>query len=248
MPFGAGQVKLRGEKKESSRKNPLASPASWGAHQDNPPLSFLKSLRKTLTTRRDATQNLLRDLRRDLEGRNTHRQLRRNTAYPHAWGIHRRFIMPSQAIVIFRGTGHIFGTKSWQPRRKQKIQGPKKQIHLALRFRYTWAGIGYGGTNHLSLRTESRLRQDVCLFSCVHLRSFFTRMDRGLPRLPQSEQSSAPPALRCRLGVVFEEGDFKMAKKSRGGRMTAAKKRAAKKSGGRDATKKRAAGRNNMKT
>ena len=43
-------------------------------------------------------------------------------------------------------------------------------------------------------------------------------------------------------------GDFKMAKKSRGGRMTAAKKRAAKKSGGRGAIKKRAAGRNIMKT
>jgi hypothetical protein len=40
----------------------------------------------------------------------------------------------------------------------------------------------------------------------------------------------------------------KMAKKSRGGRMTAVKKRAAKKSGGRGAIKKRAAGRNIMKT
>jgi hypothetical protein len=39
-----------------------------------------------------------------------------------------------------------------------------------------------------------------------------------------------------------------MAKKSRGGRMTAAKKRAAKRHGGRGAIKKRAAGRNIMKT
>jgi len=39
-----------------------------------------------------------------------------------------------------------------------------------------------------------------------------------------------------------------MAKKSRGGRMTAAKKRASKKSGGRGPIKKRAAGRNIMKT
>jgi hypothetical protein len=39
-----------------------------------------------------------------------------------------------------------------------------------------------------------------------------------------------------------------MAKKSRGGRMTAAKKRAAKESGGRGAIKKRAAGQNIMKT
>jgi hypothetical protein len=43
-------------------------------------------------------------------------------------------------------------------------------------------------------------------------------------------------------------GDFKMAKKSRGGRMTAAKKRAAKRSGGRGRVKNRAAGRNIMKT
>jgi hypothetical protein len=50
------------------------------------------------------------------------------------------------------------------------------------------------------------------------------------------------------LGIVFEGGEFKMAKKSRGGRMTAAKKRAAKKSGRRGAIKKRAAGRNIMKT
>ena len=42
--------------------------------------------------------------------------------------------------------------------------------------------------------------------------------------------------------------EIKMAKKSRGGRMTAAKKRAAKRSGGRGAIKKRAAGRNIMKT
>jgi hypothetical protein len=50
------------------------------------------------------------------------------------------------------------------------------------------------------------------------------------------------------LGIAFEGGDFKMAKKSRGGRMTAAKRRAAKKSGGRGAIKKRAAGPNIMKT
>jgi hypothetical protein len=40
----------------------------------------------------------------------------------------------------------------------------------------------------------------------------------------------------------------KMAKKSRGGRMTAAKKRAAKRHGGKGAIKKRAVGRNIMKT
>jgi hypothetical protein len=39
-----------------------------------------------------------------------------------------------------------------------------------------------------------------------------------------------------------------MAKKSRGGRMTAAKKRAAKAPGGKGPVKKRAAGRNIMKT
>jgi hypothetical protein len=125
---------------ESSRKNPLASSPSWGPRQDHPPLSSLKSLRKTLTTRGDA-KNRLRDFRGDLERRHTHRQPRGNTVYPHAWGIHRRFIKPSQAIVIFRGTGYVFATKSWQPRRKQNVQRSKKQIHLALRFRARGLGL-----------------------------------------------------------------------------------------------------------
>jgi hypothetical protein len=43
-------------------------------------------------------------------------------------------------------------------------------------------------------------------------------------------------------------GDFQMAKKSRGGRMTAAKKRAAKSAGGRGSVRKRRAGRNIMRT
>jgi hypothetical protein len=43
-------------------------------------------------------------------------------------------------------------------------------------------------------------------------------------------------------------GDFKMAKKSRGGRMTAAKRRAAKSAGGRGSVRKRRAGRNIMRT
>jgi hypothetical protein len=73
-------------------------------------------------------------------------------------------------------------------------------------------------------------------------------MDCGTPRLCQSEQSSVPIGSNINLGIVFDGGDFKMANKSRGGRMTAAKKRAAKKSGGRGAIKKRAAGRNIMKT
>jgi hypothetical protein len=46
----------------------------------------------------------------------------------------------------------------------------------------------------------------------------------------------------------IQRGDFKMAKKSRGGRMTSAKKRAAKRAGGRGPVRKRAAGRNIMKT
>jgi len=129
------------KERESSRKNPRANPASWGARQDHPPLSSLKSLCKTLATRGDATKNRLRDLRRDLERPYTHRQPRRNTVYPHAWGIHRRFIVPSQAIVIFRGIGDVFGTKSWQPRGKQNVQRSKKQIHLALRFRIRGLGL-----------------------------------------------------------------------------------------------------------
>jgi hypothetical protein len=67
-------------------------------------------------------------------------------------------------------------------------------------------------------------------------------------RVPQSEQLSVRADLNIRFAIHLEGGDFRMAKKSRGGRMTAAKKRAAKKSGGRGAIKKRAAGRNIMKT
>ena len=44
------------------------------------------------------------------------------------------------------------------------------------------------------------------------------------------------------------KGDLPMAKKSRGGRMTAAKKRAAKKPGGKGPVKKRKVGRKIMKT
>jgi hypothetical protein len=43
-------------------------------------------------------------------------------------------------------------------------------------------------------------------------------------------------------------GDFKMAKKSRGGRMTSAKKRAAKRAGGRGPVRRRSAGRSIMRT
>ena len=43
-------------------------------------------------------------------------------------------------------------------------------------------------------------------------------------------------------------GDFKMARKSRGGRMTAAKKRAAKSPGGRGRVRKRKAGQKIMKS
>jgi len=46
----------------------------------------------------------------------------------------------------------------------------------------------------------------------------------------------------------IQGGDFKMAKKSRGGRMTAAKRRAAKSAGGRGPVRKRRAGRNIMRT
>ena len=118
-----------GKERESSRKNPLASPASWGARQDNLPLSSLRSLPKTLATRCGATQDLLRDHHRSLERRCTHSQLRRYALYPYARRIHRPFIVPRHAIEIFRGDGHVFGTKSWQPRRKQNVQRSKKQIH-----------------------------------------------------------------------------------------------------------------------
>ena len=126
---------------ERSRKNLPINPARWGMRQDNPPRSSLKSLRKTLATRGDATKNLLRDPRRDLERPYTHRQPGRNAFYPHAWGIHRGFVMSRQAIVVFRGSSHVFGTKSWQPRRKQNVQRSKKQIHLALRFRTRGLGL-----------------------------------------------------------------------------------------------------------
>ncbi len=45
-----------------------------------------------------------------------------------------------------------------------------------------------------------------------------------------------------------EEGNENMAKRSRGGRMTAAKRRAASTKGGRGPVKKRKAGRKNMRT
>jgi hypothetical protein len=66
--------------------------------------------------------------------------------------------------------------------------------------------------------------------------------------LIQCREATTRQARRSEERKEFKGGDFKMAKKSRGGRMTAAKKRAAKKSGGRGAIKKRAAGRNIMKT
>jgi len=50
------------------------------------------------------------------------------------------------------------------------------------------------------------------------------------------------------VGRKKDEEVIKMAKKSRGGRMTAAKKRAAKKSGGRGLVKNRPAGRKIMST
>jgi len=137
-----GSGETSGEKEgEPSRKNPPVNPARWSMRQDNPPRGSLKSLRKTLGARSDATQDLLRNHHRSFERRYTHLQLRRETVYPHARTIHRPFIVPSHAIEVFRGNGHVFGTKSWQPRRKQNIQGSKKQIHMALRFRYAWAGL-----------------------------------------------------------------------------------------------------------
>ena len=54
--------------------------------------------------------------------------------------------------------------------------------------------------------------------------------------------------LALRPGGQKHEEVFKMAKKSRGGRMTAAKKRAAKKPGGKGPVAKRKAGRKIMST
>jgi hypothetical protein len=147
----SGEKKERDVKRTHSQTRRAGAPVKTILHAV--PSSLSARLLPGGAGRRDATQNPLRDFRRDLEARYTHRQLRRNTIHPHAWGIHRRFIMPSQAIVIFRGTGHVFGTKSWQPRTKQNVQRSKKQIHLALRFRYT--RVGNGGTNCLTVRTES---------------------------------------------------------------------------------------------
>ena len=68
----------------------------------------------------------------------------------------------------------------------------------------------------------------------------------------QLHQRSLNILARRKLDQVYlnrhSRGDFKMAKKSRGGRMTAAKKRAAKSAGGRGSVRKRPAGRNIMRT
>jgi len=150
----SGETSGRKER-EGGRKNPPVNPARWGARQDNLPFSSVRTLRKTLAAQCNVTQDLLRSHDRSLQWRYTRRQVRRQALYPQARSIHRPFIVPGHAIVIFRGNGHVFGTKSWQPGRKKNIQGSKKQIHLALRFLYAWAGIGNGGTNRLSLQSES---------------------------------------------------------------------------------------------
>lgn len=61
--------------------------------------------------------------------------------------------------------------------------------------------------------------------------------------------AESAPAYQARApGPNEARGSFKMAKKSRGGRMTAAKKRAAKKSGGKGKVKSRKAGKRIMAT
>jgi hypothetical protein len=62
---------------ERSQKNPPVNPACWGMRQTNPPRGSLKSLRKTLAARGDATQDFLRDYHRSFERRYTRRQPRR---------------------------------------------------------------------------------------------------------------------------------------------------------------------------
>jgi hypothetical protein len=73
-------------------------------------------------------------------------------------------------------------------------------------------------------------------------------LTKGKPRFHLHGQQQLGKQGRLEGKKRDQGGDFKMAKKSRGGRITAAKKRAAKKPGGRGAIKKRAAGRNIMKT
>jgi len=62
---------------------------------------------------RGPSQNLLGCFLRGHERRYRNRQLRRNEPYLHARRIQRRFMIPSQAIVIFRRAGHVLGPESW---------------------------------------------------------------------------------------------------------------------------------------
>ena len=79
--------------------------------QSNPrPIFHRVSARLSL---RGPPQNLLGCLLRSHKRRYRNRQLRRNEPYLHARRIQRRFMIPSQAIVVLRGAGHVLGPESW---------------------------------------------------------------------------------------------------------------------------------------
>jgi len=79
--------------------------------QSNPRPIFRRVSARLLL--RGPSQNLLGCLLRSHERRYRNRQLRRNEPYLHAWRIQRRFMIPSQAIVVLRGAGHVLGPESW---------------------------------------------------------------------------------------------------------------------------------------
>ena len=79
--------------------------------------------------------------------------------------------MPSQAIVILRGTGHVLAPKPRQSRRKQTTQRLRKHVHLPQRFRHNRARDGCGESNCVSLQTESYSllrRESVPLYTILY--------------------------------------------------------------------------------
>jgi hypothetical protein len=89
-----------------------------------------------------AAQKVLRQVLRRHGRVFSHRQVKGKAPCPSAGRIHVCFMMPSQAIVVVRGTGDVLGRKPWQSRSKKKTQGSGKHIHLAVRFRYARSGAG----------------------------------------------------------------------------------------------------------
>jgi len=141
--------------------------------QNNPPRGSLKSLVKTLARRGDATQDLLRDYHRSFERRYTRRHAAPVGALSTSLEYRRPFIVPSLRLKYSAYRPRL-RTKSWQPRRKQNIQGRKKQIHMALRFHTPGLGSEIAELKAYACKLNAVDFVKTCVFSCVHLRSFLS--------------------------------------------------------------------------